>query len=180
MRGRRAAQMIVLHPGAARREERTGTVADRRLVIGIFDEEASADAAAETLKSSGAVVDDAMAVLVLDEDGKLRTHKVGATSGGKGAAFGLAFGLLGPVGLGIGAAGGALLGKLHHKDLGLEDADRERLVTALRGGKAALGVLATPDELVAVESVILDAGGTTESHEFDDARLREAVDSAGT
>jgi uncharacterized membrane protein len=104
---------------------------------------------------------------------------VGATSGGKGATAGLVLGLLGPVGLGVGVAGGALLGKLHHKDLGLEDADRERLSAALRGGKSAVGVLADPDELVAVESILIDGGGTTESHEFEDAVLLEAAESAG-
>ena len=76
--------------------------------------------------------------------------KVGATSGVKGATGGALLGLLGPIGFGVGAAGGALLGKLHHKDLRLDDADRERLGAALRGGRAALGVLADPDELVAV------------------------------
>ena len=79
----------------------------------------------------------------------------------------------------MGFPGGALVGKLHHKDLGLDDADRERLGTALRDGKAAVGVLADPDELVALESTLVGLGGTTEAPEFDAARLREAADSAG-
>ena len=116
---------------------------------------------------------------MLDERGELKTHKVGATSGGKGAAAGAVLGLLGPIGLGVGAVGGALLGKLHHKDLGLDDADRERIGAALRGGKAAVAVLAEPDELVAVESILVGQGGETEAHELDEAVLREAVDSAG-
>jgi uncharacterized membrane protein len=172
--------MIALLRGAAgRRDERTSTVADKRLVIAIFDAEGAADAAADSLKNNRVVLDDAIAVLVLDESGELKTHKVGATSGGKGAGAGLIFGLLGPVGLGVGTIGGALLGKLHHKDLGLDDADRERLGAALRGGKAAVGVLADPDELIAVESTLVGLGGTTEAHEFDDAKLREAAESAG-
>jgi uncharacterized membrane protein len=153
-------------------------VADKRLVIAIFDVEANAAEAAETLQETGAVVDDAIAILSLDEKGEVKTHKVGATSGGKGAAAGLLLGLLGPVGIGVGAAGGALLGHLHHKDIGLEDADRERLAGALRGGKVAVGVLAQPDELVAVESILMSRGGKTEAHEFDAAVLREAADSA--
>jgi uncharacterized membrane protein len=163
-------------PRAARKE---GTVADKRLVIAVFDSEAGADAAVDALKHTAVVVDDAIAVLVLDEGGDLKTHKVGATSGGKGAGAGLVLGLLGPVGLGVGTLGGALLGKLHHKDLGIEDADRERLRAALQGGKAAVGVLADPDELVALESTLIGLGGTTESHDFDEARLREAAESAG-
>jgi uncharacterized membrane protein len=154
-------------------------MAEKRLVIAIFDAEADADNAAAAVRDARTVVDDAIGVLVLDERGELKTHKVGATSGGKGAGAGLILGLLGPVGLGVGTIGGALLGKLHHKDLGLEDADRERLGAALRGGKAAVGVLADPDELVAVESTLVGLGGATEAHEFDEARLREAAESAG-
>ncbi len=153
-------------------------MAEKRLVISIFDAEGTADEAAAALKSTAAVVDDAIGVFVLDERGELKTHKVGATSGGKGAVAGGVLGLLGPIGLGVGIVGGALLGKLHHKDLGLDDADRERLGGALRGGKAAVAVLADPDELVAVESILIDRGGQTEAHEFNDAVLREAADSA--
>jgi uncharacterized membrane protein len=152
-------------------------VADKRLVISIFDAEADADEAADAIQRAVAVDDDAVAVLVLDEKGKLKTHKVGATSGGKGAAAGAVLGLLGPIGLGVGVAGGALLGKLHHKDLGLDDEDRERISAALRGGKAAVGVLADPQELVAVESILVGRGGETEAHELDAAALREATQS---
>jgi uncharacterized membrane protein len=154
-------------------------VAQKRLVISIFDVEPDADEAAAAVLQSGAVLDDAVGVLVLDERGALKTHKVGATSGGKGAAAGAVLALLGPIGLGVGTAGGALLGKLHHKDLGLDDADRERLGAALRGGRAAVGVLADPDEVVAVESILVGRGGETQAHEFDEAVLREAAESAG-
>jgi hypothetical protein len=154
-----------------RGRERTGTVADKRLVISIFDAEADADAAAGALRSTGAVDDDAIGILVLDE--------VGPTSGGKGAAVGAVLGLLGPIGLGVGVAGGALLGHLHHKSLGLDDADKDRLGIALRGGKAAVGVLADPDELVAIESILLDRGGETNAHAFDEAVLRDVTDGAG-
>ena len=119
-------------------------MADKHLVLSIFATEAQADAAADAVQDSGAVLDDAIGILVLDEHGKLKTHKVGATSGLKGLGAGVVLGLLGPIGLGVGAAGGAVLGKLHHKSLGLDDADRERIGAALRDGKAAVGVLADP------------------------------------
>ena len=154
-------------------------MADKRLVISIFDAEADADAAAAALRATGVIDNDAVGILVLDESGELKTHKVGSTSGGKGAAAGAVLGLLGPIGLGVGVAGGALLGHLHHKSLGLEDADRDRLGIALRGGKAAVGVLADPDELVAIESILADRGGETTSHEFDAAVVREVTDGAG-
>jgi uncharacterized membrane protein len=154
-------------------------MAEKRLVIAIFDAEADADNAAAAVRDARTVVDDAIGVLVLDERGELKTHKVGATSGGKGAAAGAVLAVLGPIGLGVGVVGGALLGKLHHKDLGLDDADRERLGAALRGGKAAVGVLAEPDELVGVESILVESGGETEAHELNEAIIREAIDSAG-
>jgi uncharacterized membrane protein len=153
-------------------------MADKRLVISVFDDEADAHAAAVALKDTRASVDDAVAVLVVDKNGELKTHKTGTTSGGKGMAAGAVFGLLGPVGLGIGVLGGGLLGKLHHKNLGLDDASRERIAAALRGGKAAVGVLADPDELVAVESILVGRGGETDAHELDEAALREAAESA--
>ena len=154
-------------------------MADKRLVIAIFDSVSVGVEAAEALKNSGAILDDAIAVLFLDEHGELKSRKVGATSGGKGATAGLVLGLLGPVEIGLGVAGGALLGKLHHKDIGLEDADRERLTAALRDGKAAVGVLGDPEELVAVETILKGHGGTTQAHELDEAVLREVTDSAG-
>jgi uncharacterized membrane protein len=152
-------------------------VAEKRLVISIFDAEAEADAAAAMLRDRRVTSNDAIGVLVLDEHGKLKTHKVGTTSGGKGAAAGAVLGLLGPIGIGVGAVGGALVGKLHHKDLGLEDADRERLSEALHGGRAAVGVAVDPEDLVAVQSLLIDRGGETEAHEFDEAVLREAAES---
>jgi uncharacterized membrane protein len=154
-------------------------VAEKRLIISIFDAEAQADEAAAAVQDSGAVVDDAVGVLVLDRHGKLKTHKTGATSGGKGMGIGAVVGLLGPVGLGVGVLGGAVAGKLHHKGLDLDDTDRERLGAALRGGKAAVGVLAHRDEVVAVESILVGRGGETEAHELDEAALREAAESAG-
>src|SRR3954447_14234429 len=163
-----------------RRAGRTHTMAEKRLVISIFDAEAEAHAAAAAVKETGAAVDDAIGVLVLDKHGELKTDKIGTTSAGKGATAGAVLSLLGPVGLGIGIGAGALLGKLHHKNLGLDDADRERLSDALRGGKAAVGVLASLDELVAVQSILVGRGGATEAHELDEAALREAAESAGT
>ena len=151
-------------------------MSEKRLLISIFDAEADADEAAAALRKSGAIGDDAMGVLVLDKHGELKTHKIGATSGGKGATAGLVLGLLGPIGIGVGTAGGAILGKLHHKDLGLEDADKERLGSALRGGKAALAVLADPQDLAPAESILKGRGGTTEAHDLDEAAVRLAAE----
>ena len=40
-------------------------------------------------------------------------------------------------------------------------------------------MLADPEELVPVESILVDLGGDTNAHELDEAALREAADSAG-
>ncbi len=154
-------------------------MADKRLVISIFDTEAAAEEAAAGVRHSGAVLDDAIDVLVLDAKGHLKSHKVGATSGGKGAVAGAVVGMIGgPLGLGLAVMGGALIGKLHHKDIGLDDADRDRISGALKEGKAAVGVLADPDEMAAVESLLAGRGGDTTRHELDQAVLEEEADSA--
>src|SRR5689334_7879758 len=85
-------------PGAANgATERTRSMAEKQLVISIFDDEATAHAAAVAVKETGAAVDDAIGVLVLDQKGELKTHKLGTTSGGKGAAAGAVLSLLGPI-----------------------------------------------------------------------------------
>ena len=115
-------------------------MSNHTVVLAIFNDEASADAAAASLKESGVAKGDAIGVLVLDENGKLKADKVGKRSWGKGAGIGAVVALVTPVGLAAGLIGGGLLGALHHKNLGLNEADRERLSSELEGGKAAVGV----------------------------------------
>ena len=149
-------------------------MANQTVVLGIFKDEASADAAAMTLKQSGVARGDAIGVLVLDESGEVKTEKVGKRSMGKGAGIGLALALLTPVGLGVGVIGGGALGALHHKGLGLNQADRDRIGAELTGGNAAVGVLAPVAEAAAVTARLSELGGTTESHEVSDEALEEA------
>jgi uncharacterized membrane protein len=152
-------------------------MAEKTVVLSIFENEAAADAAVEALKLDGIAANDAMGVLVLGADGKVKTDKVGTHSAGKGAGIGFVLGLLGPVGwglglgIGMGATTGAVLGLLHHKGLGLHDADRERISAALSDGKAAVGVLTPVGESQAVEAKLAELGGETEARtiEEDDA-----------
>src|SRR6266536_2121160 len=60
-------------------------MADRTLVLAIFEDEAAADNAAAALKDSGLTATDAIGVLAVDATGKLKEEKVGARSNGKGA-----------------------------------------------------------------------------------------------
>jgi hypothetical protein len=150
-------------------------MADKRVVLAIFPDEAAADAAAASLKSTGQASGDAIGVLVLDEYGDIKTDKVGSHSAGKGAGIGLLLGLLGPVGIGAGAVGGSLLGLLHHKGLGLSEADRNRIAEELFGGKAAVGVLAGADDAESIGSHLVSLGGVPEVHSATDEVLEEAA-----
>jgi hypothetical protein len=152
-------------------------MSNKTVVLAIFSDEASADVAAESLKDSGVAKKDAIGVLVLDEKGRIKTDKVGKRSMGKGAGIGVALALVTPVGLGAALVGGGL-GAIHHKNLGLSEADRDRIGSELEGGKAAVGVLAPVSESGIVASKLTDLGGTTEAHEVDDEALEDAHTSA--
>jgi uncharacterized membrane protein len=150
-------------------------MADRHLVLGLFPDELAADKAAVAIKESGIAHGDAIGILALDSSGKLKQDKVGTRSTGKGAAIGGVLTLLGPVGLGVGVAAGAAAGALHHKNLGLTDADKARLTVELRDGKAAVGVLAPFETAPAISQELTQLGGMPESHELSDEALEAAT-----
>src|SRR6185295_1397455 len=138
-------------------------MSDRHLVVAVFPDERAADDAAVALKDSGITEGDAIGILALDSHGRLKQDKVGARSTGKGAAVGGVLVLFGPAALGVGVLGGTAAGALHHKSLGLSDADKARLNVELTGGKAAVGVLAHFDTAPAVAARITQLGGAPEA-----------------
>jgi hypothetical protein len=148
------------------------------VVLAIFKDEASADLAANSVKESGVAKGDAIGVLVLDETGKLKADKVGKRSWGKGAGIGAVVALATPVGLAAGLIGGGVLGALHHKNLGLTEADRTRLRGELLGGKAAVGVLAPVSEAAVVADRLAELGGSPETHPVSDEAVEEAQTAA--
>jgi hypothetical protein len=150
-------------------------MADRQLVLAVFPDELAADNAAVALKDSGIADGDAIGILALDSDGKLKQDKVGARSTGKGAAVGGVLFLLGPAVLGVGVLGGTAVGALHHKSLGLSDADMARLTVELNAGKAAVGVLAHFDTAAAISDRLTQLGGTPEAHELTDEAMQTAA-----
>lgn len=150
-------------------------MSERQLVLAVFPDEFAADNAAVALKDSGIAEGDAIGILVLDSDGKLKQDKVGARSTGKGAAVGGVLVLMGPAVLGVGVLGGAVAGSLHHKSLGLSDTDKARLTFALNEGKAAVGVLARFDTAPAISDRLIQLGGTAEAHEVSDEALQAAA-----
>jgi hypothetical protein len=155
-------------------------MANKSVVVAIFTDEVSADAAAASLKDSGVAKGDAIGVLVLDEKGELKADKVGKRSWGKGAGIGAVVALATPVGLAAGLIGGGLLGGLHHKNLGLDEADRDRIGSELQGGKAAVGVLAPVSEATFVADKLTGLGGAVETHSVSDEAVEEAQTAATT
>jgi hypothetical protein len=150
-------------------------MANRHLVLAVFPDEIAADSAAVALKESGIADGDAVGILVLDAGGKLKQDKVGAHSTGKGAAIGGVIAVLGPALLGPAVLAGAAAGALHHKNLGLSDADKARLSVELNAGKAAVGVMAHFDTAPAISDRLTQLGGAPERHELTD----EALEAAG-
>src|SRR3954465_4801029 len=149
-------------------------MAKRHLVLAVFPDELAADSAAVELKDSGIADGDAIGILALDAGGKLEQDKVGARSTGKGAAIGGVIGVFGVALLGPAILTGMAVGALHHKNLGLSDADKARLTVELNAGKAAVAVMAHPDTAPATSDFLTQRGGTPEGHELTDDALEAA------
>ncbi len=153
-------------------------MADTRVVLGIFAGEEDADAAVASLKAWDEADDDiklnAIGVLVLDDKGKIKTHKLGKRSVGKGAGIGLVLAVIAPPTLLAGIIGGGVLGALHHKGLGLKAEDRDRIAAELTDGKAAVGVLAAAPQAVAIKDKLAELGGAAEILEVTDEAIAEA------
>ena len=116
---------------------------------------------------------DAIGVLALDDKGKIKTHKLGKRSVGKGAGIGLVLAVIAPPTLLAGVIGGGLLGAFHHKGLGLKAADRERIASQLSAGQAAVGVLVNPAIAIDVSAKLTELGGTAEVHEVTEEAVAE-------
>ena len=76
--------------------------------------------------------------------------------------------------LGPAVLGGVAVGALHHKNLGLSDADKARLTVELNAGKAAVAVMAHSDTAHAISAELTELGGTSESLELTDEALQAA------
>jgi uncharacterized membrane protein len=159
---------------------------NRHVIISYFSGVDKADAAANQLKAwdkaHDAVKLGGIGILHW-EDGKIKTHKVGARATGTGAKWGTILGvatgiLSGGVtligGAVAGVAGGTLLGSLFHKHLGLSDADKARLEEHLQKGGAALVVMADEDEVAPAKAELEKLGADVESYEVPE----ETVDKA--
>jgi hypothetical protein len=156
-------------------------MAEHRMVLGIFADEAAADVAVKSLmdwESDNDVVPRPVGVLVADQQGRIKEHKLGQRSGKAGAGIGLVLAVIAPPTLLAGMIGGGILGHFHHRGLALTDGDRERIAAELAGGKAAIGVLVEEDlEAAMISRKLTDLGGIAEVHEVT-AEALEAVATA--
>ena len=148
------------------------------VVLGVFPDEAAADAAVVALKEwdkeEKSISLNAIGVLVLDDKGKIKVHKVGSRSSQRGAGIGIILALLTPVTLVGGIVAGAALGAFHHKGLGLAAEERDQIGALLTGGKAAVGVLASDEAAQAVGDKLGELGATVQTHELSDETLAAA------
>ncbi len=134
----------------------------KQVVLGIFPDEAAADAAAHALKEWDYVDDDvkvnAIGVMVLDDSGAIKTHKLGPRTWGKGAGIGVVLAVIAPPTVIAGAVAGGALGALHKKGLGIDSADRDRIAEALGSGGAAVGALLDETQVTAVTLRLRELG----------------------
>ena len=118
----------------------------------------------------------AMGALVLDENDKLKTEKLGPRSTISGAGIGLILAMLTPIGMAVGIIGGGIFGALHHKSLIIPKDDRGRLGHELQGDKAALAVITDKTGATGISDELASLGGAPEVHALDDAALAELDD----
>jgi uncharacterized membrane protein len=152
-------------------------MASKHVIIAKFPSAALAEEGASQIKmwdkANDAVKLGGIGILVWEE-GKIKTRKVGPRATGTGAKWGTILGvatgiLSGGVtligGALAGAVGGGVLGAFFHKNLGLSDDDKARLESHLQTGGAALVVMADDVEVAATAAQLSSLGGTVENYE---------------
>lgn len=154
-------------------------MANKQLVLAFFADEAAADQAVDQIKQWDKADKDiklgAIGVLVKDDKGKVKTHKLGKRKTGTGVVLGVLAAILsGGVTLLGGIIGGGIGGAFFHKGLGMSKDDLARIGGELDGGKAAVGILTSADEAAAVSAKLSELGGVAETHEV----TEEAIDQA--
>jgi hypothetical protein len=158
-------------------------MAKQQLVLAFFENEGQADGAVDSVKqwdkASKEIKLGAIGVLVKDDKGKIKTHKLGARKTATGAVlFGLAAILTGGMTILGGALFGGIVGSFFRKGLGMSKDDLARISGELDGGKAAVAILVAPDEAAAVSAKLAELGGRPETHEVTEEVVQEAQTAA--
>lgn len=149
----------------------------QHLVLAFFPNEDLADEAAMALKNWAKASDymkvDGVGVLVKDENGEVKEHKLGKRAGKKGMGIGVALGVVAAIptgGISLlggavgGVVGGGIIGHFFHKGLKMTDEDAVRIGSELDAGHAAVGVLSWDFEADTVAAKLKELGGTPETH----------------
>jgi len=157
-------------------------VAKKQLVLAFFENEEAADAAAAEIKEwdkgRGDVEIEAIGILVKDNKGKVKTHKLGKRKTGTGVVLGALAGILsGGLTVVVGALFGGVIGTFFHKGLKMSKDDLERIGGELDSGRAAVGILAKDEEAASVADKLEELGGEPETHEVSEEAL-DQVDEA--
>jgi uncharacterized membrane protein len=156
-------------------------MAKKQLILAFFKDEGAADQAVISLKGWDKASKDiklgSIGVLVKDDKGKIKTHKLGKRKTGTGVVLGaLAGALTGGVSVLGGAVLGGILGSFFKRGLGLSKEDLARIDGELNGGKAAVCVLVEPDEAAQISAYLAELGGTPEAHEVTDEAIDQAAE----
>jgi uncharacterized membrane protein len=119
---------------------------------------------------------DNIGVLVKDDKGKIKTHKLGSRHTGAGIALGgLAAVLTGGASLLAGAAIGGVIGHFAQKGLGMSQDDLTRISGSLDGGRAAVGIILDESEAKAVTAWMEGVGGKPESYAVSEEAVAQAA-----
>ena len=159
---------------------------NRNLIIAYFPSADEAQKAADSLRSWDKATDDVklggIGIITEDEEGNLKTRKVGARASGTGAKWGTILGAAAGIlsggitligGAVVGLAAGSLAGALFHKHIGMEDDDKERLLQHLKDGGAALAVMADDEEVNPTKAELARLEGDVESYAVPDETVEE-------
>jgi len=165
---------------------------NRNLIIAYFPTAYKAEQAADNLRSWDKATDNiklgGIGIITEDEEGKLKTRKVGARAAGTGAKWGTILGVTAGIlsggitligGAVVGLAAGSVAGALFHKHIGMEDNDKERLLQHLKGGGAALAVMADDEEVNPTKDELARLDGEVESYFVPDETVDELETAAG-
>ena len=158
-------------------------MSEKQLVLAFFDTEDEADRAVDHLKqwdkASKEIKLGAIGVLVKDDKGKIKTHKLGSRKTGTGAVlFALAGVLSGGITVVGGAVIGAIFGSLFHKGLGMSRKTWPASAANWTAAKQRVAVLADPQEAAAITAKLAELGGRPETHEVSEEVVQEAETAA--
>jgi uncharacterized membrane protein len=152
----------------------------KQLVLALFADEATADSAVSDIKSWDKAKDEvklgAIGVLVKDDKGKIKTHKLGSRKTKGGAVLFALVGLLsGGMSVLGGAVFGAIAGSLFRKGLNISKEELANLEIQLDGGKAAVGLMVDDDEADLVKAKLVELGGVPSVYDVSDEAVQEAT-----